>query len=364
MPKLIFITNSLESGGAERVMSILANEFVKLGYDISIVSKVHKSPFYELDPKIKLIYPPNQIHYKNKIKTLISRLSIYFDIFKIIKSAKPDIVIPFSTTTNGSIIPICKVLGIKVIACEHNNYKLNIEKIPIWIIKRIIYKWADKLTVLTHRDIDFFYGRFMKNVVVMPNPLPLKPLNQSTNFEREKLILAVGNVSRWKHKGFDNMINIYSNIFKKHPEWELQIAGGGDADYLYRLINKYELNGHIKLLGEVKNIQPLMQQSSIFVLPSRWEGLPMVLIEAMSQGMACIAFDCFTGPADIITHNHNGILVEDQNIDKFSTELSFLIENEKIRKTLGQNAIEKSKDFLSSKIVKMWITLITETINK
>jgi GalNAc-alpha-(1->4)-GalNAc-alpha-(1->3)-diNAcBac-PP-undecaprenol alpha-1,4-N-acetyl-D-galactosaminyltransferase len=107
-----------------------------------------------------------------------------------------------------------------------------------------------------------------------------------------------------------------------------------------------------------------MQQSSIFVLPSRWEGLPMVLIEAMSQGMACIAFDCFTGPADIITHNHNGILVEDQNIDKFSTELSFLIENEKIRKTLGQNAIEKSKDFLSSKIVKMWITLITETINK
>jgi len=352
--KIFFVINSLESGGAERVMSILANEFVKLGYNISIISKVNKEPFYALDPKIKLIYPYNQIQYKNKIKTLTGRLSVYFDIYNTLKKEKPDLVIPFSTTTNGIIIPICKVLGIKVIACEHNNYKLNFKNLSILVIKRIIYKWADKLTVLTQRDIDLFYGRFMKNVVVMPNPLPLTPINKLGLVEREKTILAVGNIDRWKHKGFDNLIKIFSKISSKYPQWKLKIAGAGNPKHLTPLIEEYNLSDKVIFLGEVKHIRELMQESEIFVLTSRWEGLPMVLIEAMSQGMACVAFDCFTGPRDIIHHEKDGILVEDQNNKYFATQLSLLLENEALRNQLGVNAIETSKKYLPEKIVKRW----------
>lgn len=364
MIKIIFVINSLASGGAERVMSVLANEFVDIGYDVSIISKAHYPPFYKLKEKIRVIFPQNKINYKNKISTLWGRLNVYRNIYNILKQEKPDLVIPFSTTTNGTVILICKILRLKVIACEHNNYKLNINSFPTWFIKRWIYPKANFLTVLTKRDKDQFYGHFMKNVKVMPNPLPIEPIDNQNNSQREKTILAIGNLSRWEQKGFDNLFRIYSQIVPKHPEWKLKIAGGGNPDVIHSLVKKYNISEKVELLGEVKNIQEIMQKSSIFVLPSRWEGLPMVLIEAMSQGMACIAYDCFTGPGDIITNNVDGILIEDQNEKEFIQKISLLIENDSLRKELGENAVKTSKNFLPDKIVAQWQKLIHETIHE
>lgn len=363
MKKIIFVINSLESGGAERVMSILANEFVNLNYEVSIISKVPKKPFYKLDQRIKLIYPTNRISYKSKITTFSDRLLVYYSIYKILKNNKPDLVVPFSTTTNGTIIPICKILGLKVVACEHNNYKVNLNSPLIWFIKRYIYKKTDILTVLTNRDVEQFYSHFLKNVFVMPNPLALVPRKSNDNDSKENTILAIGNLNRWKHKGFDNLIRIFKRISLEHPDWKLKIAGAGQQEYLLKLITENELTERVFLLGEIENIAQVMQNASIFVLTSRWEGLPMVLIEAMSQGMACIAFDCFTGPADIIDNNIDGILVEDQNIDEFINKLSLLIENDDIRKNLAIKAVEKSKEYLPERIMDKWHELLTRVID-
>lgn len=361
--KLMFIGHSLDSGGAERVMAVLSNNFSEIGYNVLIVSKEHKSPFYDLSKKVQLIYPPTEINYKNGFTTLISRLIIYRNIYQTLKKEKPDLVISFISSTNGIVILICKMLGIPVIASEHTNHKVGINSLPNWVIKRWIYPMANALTVLTERDKVKFYGRFMQNVVVMPNPLPIRPLEDFELSKRENVVLAVGSIKRWKIKGFDNLLKIFSLVVKEHPVWKLKIVGGGDPEYLIGLIEDLKLNNSVELMGQVKNIQELMQQSSIFVLTSRWEGLPMVLIEAMSQGMACISYDCFTGPAEIITDKKDGILIEDQNIEEFVKNLSYLIKNEKLRITLGKNAIETSKTYLPKKIIAKWKTLI-KSINQ
>src|SRR5690606_31234204 len=105
-------------------------------------------------------------------------------------------------------------------------------------------------------------------------------------------------------------------IFRDHKEWVLKVVGGGDKglDYLNQLAVKYSIKNQIIFTGFRKDVNSIMRESEIFILSSRFEGLPMVLLEAMSQGMACIAYDCKTGPADIIEHGKNGLLINDQDI--------------------------------------------------
>ena len=364
MRKIFFVIDSLTSGGAERVATVLANELSQRGNTITIISKAHVPPFYKLDPAVELIYPKTHIAYfGNKLLKLFSRMKVYWEIYNKLKKECPDLVISFSTTTNGSIIPICKFLGIRVIACEHNNYKLGLKSLFIRFIKRRIYPLTDMLTVLTNRDLNQYYGSFMKNVLVMPNPLSIKPINKRRKLS-DKNILVIGNVSKWEQKGFDNLLEIFSEVVKKYPGWKLKIAGGGSSDYLNDLIRKLDLETNVELLGAVKDIPSLMRKCAVFVLTSRYEGLPMALIEAMSQGMACVAFDCFTGPGDIITHGVDGILVENQNKVKFIESLSVLIEDESLRSRLGENAIETSKKYLPNVIMDRWVNLIDKVTTR
>lgn len=360
--KIVFVISSLCIGGAERVMTILANTLSKLGHDVTIISKDHSESFYPINEEVKLYYPKTKVNYGTKLSTLWGRRGIYRDLYRFLRKNRPDVVIPFSTTTNGVMIVICRMLGLPVIASEHMNHKTTSEKFSHRFIRRFVYPHASYLTVLTKRDKDEYYSRFMKNVEVMPNPLALQPFNNEGAPPRENCILAVGDLNRWEHKGFDTLFHIFANIRKQHPDWRLCIAGGGEKGPIERMIEEQGLDGHVNLLGQTKEVQKYLQLCSIFVLPSRWEGLPLVLVEAMSQGIACIAFDCFTGPAEMITNGFDGILVEDQNRESFEMELSKLIADEELRKELGGKAIDSSLKFLPEEIVSRWLALFEKTL--
>lgn len=361
MKKIYFVISSLTSGGAERVMTTLANELSAMGYEISIISKFHLPPFYELNDQVKLIYPKIKISYKNIYSTLIGRIKLYINLFYLIKVDRPDLLIPFSTTTNGAIIIIGKLLKIPTIASEHINYKKDSKSIFIKIIKRYVYPHANTLTVLTLRDLKEYYGKYMKNVIVMENPLSMSPLKSEIT-DRGKTLLAIGDLERWHHKGFDNLLKIFLSVHQKYPEWKLHIAGGGDPSFLKEHIVNHNLSDSIELLGPIKDVKSLLQKHSIFLLTSRYEGLPMVIMEAMSQGLPCIAYDCFTGPGELISNNKDSILIDDQNIEMFRNKLFELIDDEDLRKRLGKNAIETSKKYQSSIIAHKWHKLIEQTL--
>ena len=358
MKKIIFVTAGLVSGGAERVLSTIANGLSRRDYDVEIISKQHIPPFYNLDDDIKIFYPKNKITYTNHFLKYFTRFLLYKDIFLKLRKEEPEIVVTFSTTTNGIIILISKILGIKVIASEHSNYKVGLKNPFIWMIKRVIYKFSDRLTVLTKRDNEKFYGKFIKNITVMPNPLSLNPINTNSKFKRENTLLAIGNLSRWKIKGFDNLLLIFNEIQKLVPNYKLQIVGGGDSSFLAKLSNELGISNKVEFIGEVSDIQNYMQKASIFVLTSRWEGLPMALIESMSQGLPVVAYDCFSGPRDVISCYKDGILVKDQARDLFVKEVVNLIHNKKLRFKLAVEAIKTVKKYDIDSIIDRWELII------
>jgi glycosyltransferase involved in cell wall biosynthesis len=361
--KIDFIISTLRGGGAERVLSLIANRLAKQNsYDISIITLFEGDDNYELDSAIKrIVLSKNKALPSHTVRSIINLSQHYKS-----KTNRPDLIISFITLTNLIAIIVAKLFSIKIIAQEHNShlrYMKNRKTITNFT-RQYIYKKADLITVLTAFDIDY-YKSFGANVMVMPNPCSFIPIENNAH-ARSKTILAVGNLNRYHHKGFDNLIELIAPVLKAHPDWTLKIVGSGDdgLQLLTGLSRKHNLTEQIIFTGFISNISELMQESSIFILSSRFEGLPMVLLEAMSQGMACIAYNCKTGPSDIINNNVNGILIEDQNQNEMRDKLLDLMTNENLRKTLANNGLKSLERFNIETIIKDYENVFNKILNK
>lgn len=346
--KIHFIISSLKGNGAERVMVKIADALVLKGYDVSILT-FNDEEDYELNNNINRIRLHGGSFKNHMIRSTWNLIKFYKD-----KKNRPDIAISFITQTNFISIVAAKLFGIKIMVSEHNSYLRNTMRTDKFT-KKYVYRFADKTIVLTSFDIPY-YTKYKADAMVIANPCSFDPIDSREN-EREKVILAVGDLNRYKVKGFDRILHILKPLFEKHPEWKLKILGKGEKGMkvLTEEINKLELNDNVELAGFQKNIKDFLKNSAIFALPSQYEGLPMVLIEAMSQGMACIAYDCVTGPRDIIDPDIDGLLIEDQNEEKMRAGLDRLMSDSSLREKLGSQAIHSVKRYDVEKIVAKWI---------
>lgn len=358
--KIDFVISSLRGGGAERVLTLLATHFSEVEKDDVRIVTINKGEEYEISDQLKRVKLDKGFIPNHSIRSFVNLGRFYAK-----KKNRPDVIVSFITLTNMLIIPIAKLYGIGIVATEHNSY-LRVMP-PIFLSKltrEYIYRFADYVTVLTSFDIDYYKGNKVP-VTVMPNPCTFIPLEE-VNTEREKVILAVGKLDRYNHKGFDNLIELIAPVLKNNPGWKLAIAGSGDTGLklLKELTAKNNIEGQVDFLGFVTNVSEIMQRSSIFILSSRFEGLPMVLLEAMSQGMACIAYNCKTGPSDIIIPNESGLLIEDQNMSEMQENLQKLIADKDLRIKLGTNAIKGMDKFSIETIASMYKTLFKNILKK
>lgn len=350
-----FTISSLRSGGGERVLVKIANNLAKRGYKVRIIT-FNEPTEYEIHSKIAIIklYPNSFV--KNQTFRYIH------EIYKFYKNKKnrPDAVISFMTQTSLSVILVAKLLGIKVIASEHTSHiRTSTNKKVVNFTRKYIYRLADYVTILTKFDLSF-YKKHSVNAVIMPNPCSFKKKTKPKQ-NRDKIILAVGGLHKYDIKGFDNLLPIVQPILQKHKDWKLMIVGESEISghqFLKDLAKKLQIENQVVFTGLRKDIKDIMSNSEIFVLSSRNEGLPMVLIEAMSQNMCCVAFDCVSGPSDIITHNVNGILVENQNMIEMTTILMQLVENPQQRINLASQAHTITEKFDEDLICDKWIDLI------
>ncbi|WP_299100134.1 glycosyltransferase family 4 protein [uncultured Winogradskyella sp.] len=336
--KVHFLVNSLVAGGAERVLILLANYFEEQGQDVTIIT-FNEPEVFSANKNVKRIRLHGGKIKNHMVRSTKNLASLYFK-----KKNRPDVLIPFMTQTNLIGIIIGKLYGIKVVSAEHNNHLKEINSIGNFT-RNQAYKYTDALTVLTGFDKKFYKSKNV-NVHIMPNPSTFSVFKE-TERNRKKLILAVGDLNRYHHKGFDNLIPIIAPVLKKHSDWKLKLVGGGDEgmSFITNLVEKHNIADQVIFEGYSTEVAKLMSESEIYIMTSRFEGLPMVLLEAMSQGMACISFDCKTGPSDIITDSKNGILIEDQNFDAMSNGLDQLINNPEQRKELAANGINSLDNF-------------------
>jgi len=345
-------------GGAERVGVALANGFAKRGNSVTMVANLFEPQTYQLDENIVLknLVATN----KNKLKKW---LSSFLFVRKYLKEIRPDVIIGIMGTT-ALVARISSLgLGIPVIMTEHWAFEMPPEH-PFSVKEYFFKFYANKIyrsvTVLTEADKKVI-GKKLKNVVVMPNPLTLEPANGVP--KKKKVILAAGRLTAWEVKGFDVLIKAWGTIAKKYPDWTLQIAGQGEKDDEQRLLDwaaGCEVGKQFKLLGFCNNVKDLYSESEIFVLSSRYEGFGLVLIEAMSQGCACVACDYKGRQAEILSPSgderrktkdeksgievtENGILCEPDNVDALAEGIEKMICDEEYRRNAQWNAIKRSK---------------------
>lgn len=349
--KIIFVIKSLHSaGGTERITTLIANELSKKGYEVGIVSIVQKNkPFFELAEKVC-------IHYiaKRGEQSIVSKLSRFNRLKKMFASEQPDIIVQAIAEKSFSVSYAAR--NYKLITWEHFN--LSFKSSILHLLSRIIaVKFSKAIVTLTKQDADN-YKKLLKakNVVAIPNPCPIKITEKSSLMSKN--VIAIGRFQN--QKGFDLLLSAWSKVRSKDAGWKLTIIGSGSREkQLRNIIKKLNINHSVQLLPSTNDVVSVYKQAAIYVMSSRYEGLPLVLIEAMSMGIPIISFDCDTGPRDIIVHNSTGILVPPLDVENLALEIDRLINDEPKRLLFAKNAIVRSKDFEIEPIVSVWIDFLS-----
>jgi glycosyltransferase involved in cell wall biosynthesis len=223
------------------------------------------------------------------------------------------------------------------------------------------YGKLDALALLTDRDAESYAalldGRAPRMVRI---PNTVKEIGGAMADLDAKVLIAAGRLA--SQKGFDFLIPAYAPVAAKHPDWELRIFGRGkDKALLEGMIAEHGLAGKVKLLGPSDDLPGEMAKASIYVLSSRYEGFPLVLVEAMSKGMGIVSFDCPTGPADIIDDHRNGILVTPpRNPEALTAGMLEMIEDDELRRRCGAAAVETAKGYTMDAIGPKWDGLLRE----
>lgn len=355
--KILFTISSLRSGGAERVLSTLANSLSDK-HTVVIVKSDNKDPFYEIDENITIDSLDLYKSSKNVIKKALHNLTVLSSIRNSIKEHNPDIVISFMTRTNIYVLLSTMFLNKKIIISERTNY--DAIKSKLWkFLRDSIYPLSNGMVVLSQYDYDKYH--FVKNKKIIFNPLFVDN-TKTENRAKEKVILAVG--SLFEGKAFDILIESLSKIDKQLlSEWKVYIIGEGDKkEELENLIKSLNLDQTVILLGLKKNIEEYYKEASIFVSTSRIEGFPNALSEALSFGCASVATDCITGPSELVDNEKNGFLVKVDDVDMISKKLKLLMQNETLREEFSKKSIELSKKYKSENIVKEWEEYINEIV--
>lgn len=385
--KIAIICSRLGYGGAEHVAVTWANGFVNRGHEVILISNLFEEQTYFVDKQIRLYNLVSTC--KNKI---VKWGSAILNVGSVVKRERPDVIIGVMGTC--SLLSKIGTIGLKVpvIATEHNSFERP-NSAPfgfwIWLSKFCFNKLYKHVTILTHADRDVI-GNRLKNVSVMPNPLALRPLFSIPS--KEKVVLAVGRLEGWHVKGFDVLVRAWARVngqlkidngklSSKGESWKLQIAGTGSEEnlnYLKQLCRENGVEESVEFLGFRKDMEKLYQDASIFVLSSRYEGFGLVLIEAMSQGCACVACDykgrqreimCPQGQSskfDVQSSNNKvelcetGILCEPDNVESLAAGIQKIIEDDEYRESVRVKAIERSKYYSIENTMDRWETLLKQ----
>jgi glycosyltransferase involved in cell wall biosynthesis len=250
-----------------------------------------------------------------------------------------------------------RVPGLKTIGLE----QMNLAAHPP-IRKRSIrghYPNLDALVVLTEQDREA-YREFLGDAIPLRRiPNTVWPLPGASADLDAKTVYAAGRFRA--QKGFDLLIPAWAEVAKAHPDWTLRLRGRGALEgELLALVEQHELNGTLTLEGPAEDIGSDMAAASVFVLPSRFEGFPLILLEAMSKGMGVVSFDCPTGPADIIDDHRNGLLVPAEDVEGLARALREIIEDAELRRRMADAAVETAQEYTIEAIGPLWEELFAE----
>lgn len=364
--------------GMERVLTLKANYFAEhFGYEIHIIltDGKDKEPYYKLYPSITL--HQLDINYDEMYgRSLWKRISGYWNKQQLFMKRlndclceiRPDITISL-LRRDINFINKMKDGSIKLgeIHFNKSNYReFSDNRLPAFVQHCVKKYWMWQLirqvrqlkrfVVLSYEDAAEWTK--LKNIAVIYNPLPFFPERQSDGSSKQ--VIAAGRYM--PQKGFDRLIDAWSIVNMQHPDWVLRIYGDGMRQQLQQQIDRLGIASSCILEHSTPDIDEKYCESSIFALSSRYEGFGMVIIEAMACGIPPVSFACPCGPRDIIDDGKNGLLVENGNIEMLAGKICYLIENDEIRRKMGQQARIDVERFKIEQIAGQWKELFESLV--
>jgi glycosyltransferase involved in cell wall biosynthesis len=352
--RIAIVQAGLSAGGTERVVSLLAADRCRRGDEVHLFAFVaeNEPSYFDLDPDIvvhRLTDADKSQGGTGWFKTLkrIARLRAEF------KRLDPDLVVSFLTKINILCLLAAVGLGIRVVISERNNPKVQNKHIAWRLVSAAVLPQAHRLVMQTEAIVSTLPPALRKKAVVIGNPSDRSSFG-GADLDTLRLI-AVGRLV--EQKGFDTLIDAFAQVADRFPDWSLTIFGeGSDRGALESQVASRGLPGRVFLPGVTARAGDWISVTSIFVLSSRYEGFPNVLIEAMAAGLPVISTDCDFGPAEIVEHGRSGVIVPVDNVAMLAAAMTQLMADAGLRRRLGEAAQTTASRFSQHAIMEQWNT--------
>jgi glycosyltransferase involved in cell wall biosynthesis len=360
--RLALVISQLGAGGAERVLSTMANHWAARGHEVTLVTFARKeSDFYPLDAAVRraaLGLADSSANLRQSLRNGWLRIRA---LRKALLDSHPDVVISFMDTTNTQTLLATRNLSVPVVISERTDpAQHRIGAMRSWA-RRVTYPWADAIVVPSRGVARWSQGNIRgPRLRVIPNPARYERRSPpSDKPSRERLVVTLGRLSA--EKQLDYLLRAFDRCGSRHPEWSLQIIGEGpDRHRLEALAADLGIGQRVRFPGVVQDPETVLCNADLFVLTSRYEGFPNALVEAMACGLAVLCFDCPSGPSEIIRQGVDGVLVPAQDLDALADAMDRLMSDETERRRLGSSAFEVAERFDVERIMSMWEDVIEE----
>ena len=364
--KLTLVISSLERGGAERIISILAGAWAQRGDEVTlIIFDDREPPAYPLHPRVMLksLRVPNELA-GNPVRALFRNVRRVRLLRRMIRESAPDVVLSFLDFPNIITLLATRGWRVPVIVSERANPAYDDLKAVWRVLRRRTYPRAAALVCQTRAMVDQLQKEIRIPGYAIPNPVEPPLTGHAVPSESEvngQTIIAMGRLV--PQKGFDLLLEAFARIAGRHPDWSIKVLGKGPLKaQLKAQADLLGLKNRVSFVGSVGDPFPMLRVAGLFVFSSRFEGFGNALIEAMACGLPVISFDCPAGPSDIIRHGVDGLLVPPEDVSALANAMDHLISDTAERERLAHRAPEVLERFSRERVLSMWEKLFDDVL--
>ena len=366
MQKIAFHLNSLQQGGAERVVSNLANRFAKEGYEVVIATEWYGTDEFALDQKVRRVHVglTKEDEDRSRISKMLRRI---WYLRRFMKKEKPDVVVAFTrgvlyralAAGIGTGIPV--VISVRTDPVGHYDKKADKLRIPL------LFPHAAGCVFQTEGAKDFFAPYLQENSRIILNPLNPKYVGVPEPAVRTKNVVQSGRLVDFKNQPM--LIRAFLKVHEKHPDYTLKIYGpdskDGTKEILESIIHENHAEDFVKLMGGSNTLEKDLADAALYAFSSDWEGLPNALMEAMALGLPVVSTDCpCGGPKTLIEDGVNGLLVPIMDEKAMTDGILRLIEDRELAERLGREARKISERANEDAVFEQWQTYLQECCKK